>query len=298
MPPSFPELEVDDSHRATAPLEVRYEDIAQDGRVKLNALPHAMGVACWRGLLANHPMSQLTKREGILPILSRWVIIGEGGPVSVFRKLEARGGWDVAHTVNEDGQVDRLIMILTTEVWGRIGRTYPPQPDDAGEATCVGRLYAEHVYTRPFGRREERKVRELPDGFGLPRIPERRIPWIDAASLVRLPRGVRPLEEGIGPDDAAICFGLGHTDSNQHVNSLVYPQIFEEAGLRKLRALGRGSDGPLPTAMEVAFRKPCFAGDRVRTSTQAFEDDGRDGIVAALHPEGGGSLHASGRIWF
>ena len=161
-----------------------------------------------------------------------------------------------------------------------------------------GRLYAEHVYTRPFGPRAERKVRALPDGYGLPAVPERRIPWVDAKSLLEVPEGASALEEEATPDGELVCFGLGHTDSNQHVNSLVYPRIFEEAGLRKLRALGRGEEGPLPTIMETAFRKPCFAGDRVRTSTRAFEHRGTTGITAAMHPEGGGSLHAAGRVWF
>ncbi len=296
---SFPDpLPVSDERRATAQVEVRYEDVAQDGRVKLSALPHAMGMACWRGLLANHPASRLTKGEGILPILSRWIAEMGDAPVSVFRKLEARGAWDVAHAVDDEGEVDRLIMILTTEVWGRIGRTYPPQPDDAGTPICVGRLYAEHVYTRPFGPPEERKVRALPDGYGLPAVPERRIEWVDPKSLLALPEGTRALEDEETPDGELVCFGLGHTDSNQHVNSLVYPRIFEDAGLRKLRALGRGEEGPLPTTMEIAFRKPCFAGDRVRASTRAFVDGERDGVFAALAPEGGGSLHATARVWF
>ncbi len=299
MPFRFPDdLPVDDTHRATAQMEVRYEDITQDGRVKLTALSHAMGMSCWRGLLAHHPARELTRKEGILPILSR--LVGEvgGGPVSVFRKLEARGAWDLAHAVNADGEVDKLMMVLTTQVWGRVGRTNGPPPDDAGEAVRVGRLYAEHVYTRPFGPPNERKVRALPDGFGLPKVPERRIPWTAAERLSRLPEGAVALEDAPTPDESGVFFGVGHTDSNQHVNSLVYPQIFEEAGLRKLRALGRGAEGPLATAIEIAFRKPCFAGQTVRATTHAYSDGDRDGVAAALCPEGGGSLHTAAHLWF
>jgi len=245
-------------------------------------------------------MSQLGKTEGILPILYRFVAEGGGGPVSVFRKLDARGAWDVAHTVDDEGEVDRLIMILTTEVWGRVGRTNGPPPRDAGEPIRVGRLYAEHVFTRPFAARDERKVRALPEGFGLPAVPERRIDWTPAESLAGLPDGVTPLEPAPRTEGAPLSFGLGHTDSNQHVNSLVHPRVFEEAGLGRLRDLGRGEDGPLPSAMELAFRKPCFAGDRVRVSAWAFEDAGRDAIAASLLPadESASSVYATGRFWF
>ena len=61
-------------------------------------------------------------------------------------------------------------------------------------------------------------------------------------------------------DPTPLPLGLAHTDANQHVNSLVYPRLFEEAVLRRLATLGK------PTALltrraEVAFRKPAFAGE-------------------------------------
>jgi hypothetical protein len=218
--------------------------------------------------------------------------------VSVFDTLEAEGAWDVAVAMDDAGGAPRLFLILTTDVFGRVGRTHGPPPEGAGERIRVGRLYAEHVFTRPFGEPSARRVERLPDGYSLPSVPERTVPWISAASLAALPRGATAIDPEPSEDGAELVFGLGHTDSNQHVNSLIYPRIFEEAGLRRLATLGRGADGPLPTAMEIAFRKPCFAGDRVRTSVQAFVSDETQGVTSVLHQEQAKSVHATGRIYF
>jgi acyl-CoA thioesterase FadM len=69
------------------------------------------------------------------------------------------------------------------------------------------------------------------------------------------------------------------------VNSLVYPRMFEEAAIRRFAALGV----PCPVlarGMEIAYRKPCFAGDRVRIALQAFTLGERWGAVGVVIPEG------------
>ena len=78
-------------------------------------------------------------------------------------------------------------------------------------------------------------------------------------------------------------FGLGHTDSNQHVNSLVYPRFFEDAALRRLAALGLPT-AAMPVYLDIAYRKPCFAGDRMRIDLTTFELDGRHGARGAFVP--------------
>jgi hypothetical protein len=82
-------------------------------------------------------------------------------------------------------------------------------------------------------------------------------------------------------DPVPIPFGPVHTDSNMHVNSLVYVRLFEEAALRRFAALGRGT-GVLGRTLDIAYRRPCFAGQTVRFVERAFEEGGRLGVVAAL----------------
>jgi hypothetical protein len=57
--------------------------------------------------------------------------------------------------------------------------------------------------------------------------------------------------------------------------------VFEEAALRRFVELGRGSK-VLCRHIDIAYRKPCFAGQTMRVVQQAFEDDGRLGVAAVL----------------
>lgn len=286
MRPFPPEPEPTSDRQATADIPTRYEDIAQDGRVKLAALPHGLGQVCWMKLLRRHPIAWIARSEGIVPILSRLVVEGGDGPVSVRRALEGRGCYRLAHTVDAAGEVDRIILELWVDVHGRAGRTHGPPPDNAGERLRVGRVYAEHVFTRPFAPAAERKVRSLPASEDLPEVPEHRHEWMQAPELLALPTGATALDAGPEIDGRETVFGLTHTDSNQHVNSLEFPRLFEEAALRRLAGLGRRPGAQLVRWVDLRYRKPCFAGDSVQVSLQAFELDGRLGAAASLVPAG------------
>jgi hypothetical protein len=75
-------------------------------------------------------------------------------------------------------------------------------------------------------------------------------------------------------------FTLDQSDSNQHVNSLVYVRLFIEAVNRRLVDRGK----PLrtrATAFDVAYRKPCFPGDRVRAQLRLYQNGEGDGLGAA-----------------
>jgi hypothetical protein len=269
----------------TASIEgfLRYEDVAQDGRLLLTALPHFMGEAVFHTLLRKRPEARANAHAGIIPILTRLTIEGGGGPVSVRRPVTAAGGYQMAHTVDTDGRVNRLLLNTWASMTAPVGRTNPPQPPNAGEPVFVGRVFGEHVLTRPFAPREERKVLRMAEG-PWPEVPEDRAPWRPYERMLELPMGARPLDGGLEPDDAPIVFSLLHTDSNQHVNSLVYPRLFEEAVARRLAAHGRDS-AFLARFIDTAYRKPCFAGQRVRVLLRAYEREGRPGAVGVFVPE-------------
>ncbi|RMH41697.1 MAG: hypothetical protein D6689_10415 [Deltaproteobacteria bacterium] len=282
---SFPELaDLPPDQRASGALFLRYEDVTQEGRVVLTALPQAVGWVVWRQLIREHVVTELRNRQGIVPILSRLVMEGGGGPVSVMRPLEAEGGFDLAHAVDDTGQVDRILMTIAVRVDGKIGRTAGPPPADRGAPVFVGRVVAEHVFTRPFAPAGERKVRSL-DGPGLPGVPAKRAAWRPPEATLELPDGAAWIEDDLAPDEAPVVFGLAHTDSNQHVNSLVYPRLFEDAALRRFAALGEPVQ-VLSRYADVAYRKPCFAGDRMRWLLRAFRAGDRIGAVGCLVPDG------------
>lgn len=273
------EPDVPAEQRTRGRLALRYEDVSQDGRLVMEALPNAVGET-WRQLDAKQRASFGAER-GAVPILSRMVIEGGEGPVSVMGPHEALGVYQLSHTRTESGEVDRIMLGMWARVASPIGRTQGPPPADRGRIVTSGRIFAEHVFTRPFGPPENRKVRALRvDGREV--VPEAVTSFVDPDTTLALPEGAEPLDDGLVPDSAATVFGLDHTDSNQHVNSLVYPRLFIEAALRRFDQHGRARPGLLLRAIEIAYRRPCFAGERARVAVRAFTSSAGLGAVAVL----------------
>src|SRR5690242_5702805 len=94
--PTWPE----GAERATATVPLRYEDISQDGRLLLEVAPHGVGQTVWRTLLPRKPHIDSLWRSGIIPILSRLVVVGGEGPHSVATTLEATASYTLAHSVD------------------------------------------------------------------------------------------------------------------------------------------------------------------------------------------------------
>jgi hypothetical protein len=272
-----PPPDVPPTQRARGEVPLRYEDISQDGRVKLLALPQTIGAIVWQHALRPSAIVA-AQHSGIVPILTRFVMEGGGGPVSVRKPLDAEGRYALFHTVSDKGEVNRLILNIWIDVAAPLGRTHGPPPARAGELVRVGRCFAEHVFTRPFGDEHHRKVLRF-EYEGLPPVPPLRWTWRRPDEVLALPADARALDAELVADAAPCLFGLTHTDSNQHVNSLVYPRLFEEAALRRLAVHGH-SLSLLASECEVAYRKPCFAGDRMRIVVRAFET--RDGVAGAV----------------
>ncbi|HVV86468.1 MAG TPA: hypothetical protein VHE35_25600 [Kofleriaceae bacterium] len=263
---------------ATAAFPLRYEDVAQDGRMTTTAIPPAIGWTVWRQLLGNHPASKAMQQVGLVAILSRLTVDGTDQPIRPDRPAEATGGYQLAHAARE-GAVDKLFLNMWVEVRGVRGRLFPREP--AGEPVVAGRVFAEHTFTRLFAPPDQRRVTrlELP---GMPEVPPAVHPFAPPATAMELPAGAIALDEEYVADTTTTAFGLDHTDSNQHVNSLVYPRLFAEAALRRLAALGLPRAG-LVRSLDIAYRKPSFAGDQVRVHLRAFrlgERLGAAGFVA------------------
>jgi hypothetical protein len=293
----FPEdQDVPADQRGRATLPIRYEDVTQDGRVHVLSIPHATGPAVWQAVLAKHPVARVAQRRGIVPVLTRLVIEGGARPISVRRPLEVEGHYRLAHTVSEQGLVNRLILTTSAVAFGLVGRTHGPPPSDGGERVQVGRVFGENVFTRPFAPPEQRKVVRF-DLEGVPAVPEGRYTWRAPEELLQIPADAEALDDEPRDDAAPIAFGLSHTDSNQHVNSLVYPRLFEEAALRRFADLGCRTN-VLARHVEVAYRKPVFAGDRMRIQIRAFRCQGRLAAAGTFVPLTGGRPHCCLRILF
>ncbi len=258
-----------DGERTAGQLHLRYEDVAQDGRVMIQMLPVSLGVI-WRSITIPRETRRSLRAGGILPILTRYEMEAGEDSFAVEQPLNVTGGFSLAHSVDATGRVDRLFLDMDSELNGVKGRTNLPGPPDAGSPAFAGRLRVEHIFTRPFAPPGERKVLSF-ESEGQSFVPQVarawRAPWTTldpAANLVAI-------DSDFVADPISMALGVMHTDSNQHVNSLVYPRLFEEAALRRFAVLGK-STTVLARSIDIAYRRPSFAGDTLRIFVRAFEN--------------------------
>src|SRR5512139_1258195 len=134
---------------------LRYEDVAQDGRLMPIAMPPAMS-GLWQAVIANSPGSRNAIAKGVIPILTRLTIASRDQPIRVDRPVQARCGYELAHARQGD-EVTRLFMNVWCEVSGIAGRIGPRQAH-AGELAPAGIVFGEHTFTRPLAPPDQRRV--------------------------------------------------------------------------------------------------------------------------------------------
>lgn len=278
-----PQPVVPDEHRAQAPFVPRYDDLGQTGHLLLEALPVTLGRTGWSATTRLIP-DDVFRQKRMLPILSRFVMESGAAPFSVNDRMDAEAAIQFAHTQKSDGQVDRIVLNMWCSVYGKAATTHGFPIPNQGERLLGGRVFAEHVLTRPFDPPETRRVVEL-DFPNFPKLPPEVHIWQEPEALLTLPDGAEWLEPGFSVDAAPIVFGTDRTDPNQHVNSLVYPRIFIDALLRRCWDLGHRF--PLRAeALEIAYRKPSFSGERTQIMLRAFAEKEKLGASLILISDG------------
>ncbi len=276
--PPMPAFAPGQSTTSTGPL--RYEDITQDGRLLTIAIPPALG-ALWRDVLVSHPGARNAVAIGVIPILSRLTLASFDQPIRVDRPIETIAGFELAHD-RTGAEVNRLFMNVWSEIRGAAGRL--SRRATAGEHALAGTLFAEHTFTRLLAPPGQRGVTKL-GVEGYPEVPEAHYAAPAPATAQDAPPGARWLDD-LAPDTADACFTLDQTDSNQHVNSLTYVRVFLDAVNRRLRAGGH----PMKIrtrAVDIAYRKPCFAGDRVSAHLRLFEHESSLGAAGQITGDDG-----------
>lgn len=262
---------------------LRFEDVAQDGRLRLEGVWPAIGPILWGKMEVANALLRLGG-DGVRAVLTYVQLEGGDDPVSVRALCEQEVRWQLSRSVDEGGRTTRVLFdtwLLSSAPRGQPGN--PGASPVSDERVRVARAYGQHVFTRPAAPAGQHRVLEVEDPLfaGLAETPTTfRAP----AALLALPPGAVAIDAVPRFDVAPVVFGLCHTDGNQHVNFLSYPRLAEEAALRRFAELGR-DPRRLARRAEVSYRKPCFAGDVVRLLMQAFESDDEIGVVAAFLPE-------------
>lgn len=230
------------------------------------AIPPAL-VSIWQESAERMSLHSLRK-EGILPILSHLWLEGSNEAMLLGAPARCSGQAALAHTCNTHGEVERLLLDFRVDLFGTRGRLVGPQPEDAGQEALVGRIYARHVFTKPFAPASERKVLRFTHPK-LPELPAARAEWLDIGQMLPIGSEEEALDPSPTPELTPIHFALHHCDSNQHVNSLVYPRLFEDAAQSRLAKL-RPDARLLSRQVAVAFRKPFFAGQSAQLELQSY----------------------------
>ena len=286
--PPAPVFPPEQTHTASSYMP-RYEDCNQDARLSVLAVPPALATM-WSAREAGDAAVRQARGTGLISLLTRLTVVSLDAPVRVHRPFEASTGFQLAHDRDASGAVSRLFL----NVWAQVrGRPHLPPAQRAGASAgasagtsialvLAGQAFSEHTYTRPFAPPDQRRVTSFAGIPGLPEVPELRYDQPPPASAADAPDGATWLDE-LAPDPVETMFLLDHTDANQHVNSMVYVRLFLDAVGRRLAASGRPAR-LRAQAFDIAYRKPCFVGERVRAHLRLFgqgDQVGGAGFLAA-----------------
>lgn len=279
--PALPEA--DAFHMGEGKTHYRYEDVAQDGRLRIEGVWPSMGRILWGQSNIAPALGRMAMRHGIRSILTRVVMEGGSDPISPREAAHTEVRWRLEHTKNDDGEVERVLLNTWLVTTAPRRESDNPVSGGTGDRVVAARAYGQHVFTKPLVKPPNHRVSRLEDE-SLPAVPERRGRWLAPEELLAVPESAEAIDESPRLDPTPIVFGLAHTDGNQHVNFLTYPRLGEDAALRRL--YDDGVRTPLlARRAELGYRKPCFAGDRMRMALQAFRAGEGRGVIVAFVPE-------------
>jgi hypothetical protein len=272
--PKEPDLPENDGGEETAAL--RYDDVMQDGRLRLDAVWRPVGRLIWSRPEPSRVLAKLG--DGVGTVLARAVFEATEVRVPARAPVRTRAWFRFEHTLGDDGRVDRIQF----NTWIR-----STVLGDESSEPLLARAYGQRVFTRLGAKPGERAVTRL-EGLGADGVPHHRGDWFPARALLGVPAGSVLLDSVPRVDSGRVVFGLSHTDGNQHVNFLAYPRFFEEAALGRFYDLGIGAN-IAARHFEIRYRQPSFAGDCLRIVLQAFRYEDWFGVIAAAIEDDGGS---------
>ena len=132
----------------------------------------------------------------------------------------------------------------------------------------AGQAFAEHTFTRLFAPPDQRRVVSLAGIEGYPEVPPAHYAQPAPRSAADAPDGATWHDE-LAADPVETRFTLDQTDANQHVNSHVYLRLVLDAFQRRLALAGFPAQ-LRSKAIDIAYRKPSFVGDRIRAHLRTF----------------------------
>jgi acyl-CoA thioesterase FadM len=281
-PLEFPNIpEVGETFRGVGKTRPRYEDICQDGRLRIQGAWAPIGPILWGGKIPGLlPFMLASRDDGVRSVLTRVFLDGGVGPMTAMAPVETEVRTELARNLDDEGNLRQLLLNTWLSSKAQLGKRGDPSVPGRGEPQLISRAYGQHVMTRPSAPRGQRRVEAL-KMKGEAYVPEAVGEYYRPEAAVEVPAGAELIDLEPRDDAVPVVFGLTHTDGNQHVNFLAYANIVESVALRRLHELGFDRLF-LAEKMELGYRKPCFAGEIVSVVMQAFRYQGELGVSVAI----------------
>jgi len=286
--------EVGETFRGFGKTRPRYEDICQDGRLRIQGAWAPLGPILWGGRIPGLlPFMLASRDDGVRSVLTRVFLDGGIGPMSAMSPVETEVRTELARNLDDDGNLKQLMLNTWLVSKAPLGKRGDPSVPGSGEPQQIARAYGQHVMTRPSAPRGQRRVEALKMN-GEAYVPETIGEFHAPEAAVEVPPGAELIDAEPRHDVVPVVFGLTHTDPNQHVNFLAYANIVETVALRRLHELG--FDGLfLGKKMELGYRKPCFAGQTCSVVMQTFRYQGDIGVSVAITDAASGTGFGTAR---
>jgi len=231
--------------RTTLREVVHFPDLTERLALRLAAVPRYTArshFGPWLKIMTRPDFAGMT---GIFMPLAYIELETSDLPTTPNAAVRVRGESYLARTLRPDGEVRHLVRDGRHAVHGA-----------GGAPIASARLV--NVFTRYDPDPARRRVVELPAELG-GSVPSRitEVPGLD--DLV--PRGRRPdFEGGAGTH----VWHYGQTDPNRHVNGVAYLRVLEAWTADVLADAGQDVGRVFAQRARVAYRKPCFRGERYR----------------------------------
>ncbi|MEW6778324.1 MAG: hypothetical protein AB1405_18645, partial [Bdellovibrionota bacterium] len=189
-----------------------FEDLTERAAVKLTSLLRLVARTNWPLFQENIIPNEQRTKTGLTAIIYRMELESTGNSVDLTKPAKVDVKISLAHA--GEGKDRRIISVSDIGLWGNAIRE--------NNYVLAARVYIHHVFTRPFGPPENRRVTELeaPLGFSKP-FPDRKIDFLRPEDLLSPPEGLKPLHSDLSDGEPHV-WAYELTDLNQHVHAMDY----------------------------------------------------------------------------
>lgn len=249
-----------------------FDDVCERGSLKLTSILRVTAPRhfdLWTSEIGGPDFFQ---RTGLfIPIVALDIFVADL-PIRLGAPLEIDITIRLGAQLDGSGQVRRLLSESTGEVHAPHAQT--------GERVLVARNLKHNALSRNDPDPARRRVTELPESMNLGRVPTRLVEFATIADLASAPSDFSRMADFT--DQVPHVWSYEQTDMNQHIHAMEYVRMMELFAVDQLAELGRNPREYAFRRARIAFRKPCFTGERYLRSGSLHGSDGEELVCGTL----------------